>query len=133
MNDSHPELRPYQIRGIEFLKSRQSAFLADEQGLGKTVQVLKAVQYKTPCLIVCPNSSKYFWSSEIQKWLGVGPEKIYVYESWDRRNGIDLFGQEGVEWYIIHWEGMRYVHEQLGVERTEGKREVNFRPTRKRK
>ena len=37
------DLRPYQLRGVQFLLERSSALLADEMGLGKTVQVAAAL------------------------------------------------------------------------------------------
>lgn len=36
------ELFEYQKQGIEFLVSKQGGMLLDEQGLGKTIQALKA-------------------------------------------------------------------------------------------
>ena len=37
------DLRPYQLRSVQFLLERSSALLADEMGLGKTVQVAAAL------------------------------------------------------------------------------------------
>src|SRR3990172_5314663 len=109
------ELRPFQVQGAKWLRSKEAAMLADEPGLGKTAQVVVATEGFTPCLIVCPNSSKYFWAGEIHQWLQEFPKsRIYVYESWHRYEDIDLFKQENVDYYIVHWEGLRYVENQLG-------------------
>lgn len=65
-------LYPFQTTGVEFLASRQKALLADEQGLGKTVQaILAAKQLKArKILIVCPAVVKYVWHREITEWTG---------------------------------------------------------------
>lgn len=113
-------LRPYQEVGVKWIRSRKACLLADEQGLGKTVQALLGSDADVPCLIICPNSSKYFWANEIHKWLGVPRSKIYVYESWDRYDGSQLFQKPGVDYYIVHWEGLRYIYDQIGLDLTTG-------------
>lgn len=113
-------LRPYQEVGVKWIHDRKAVLLADEQGLGKTVQALLGSDADIPCLIVCPNSSKYFWASEIVRWLGVPRSKIYVYESWDRYDETQLFQKPGIDYHIVHWEGLRYVHDQIGLDLTDG-------------
>jgi SNF2 family DNA or RNA helicase len=63
------QLREYQKTGVEFLKHRQYALLADDVGLGKTAQCLVA-NPKTylPTLIICPASVKDQWSRQIRLW-----------------------------------------------------------------
>jgi SWI/SNF-related matrix-associated actin-dependent regulator 1 of chromatin subfamily A len=63
--------RKFQIPGIRFLADRTSALLADEPGLGKTIQAIGAmneVKAKS-ALIVCPASVKYNWPKELRNWL----------------------------------------------------------------
>ncbi|NCD17412.1 MAG: hypothetical protein EOL91_08880, partial [Actinobacteria bacterium] len=59
-----------QIEGVEFLKDRTSALLADEMGTGKTLQALTAMSYceNVKALIICPASVKYNWEREIRDW-----------------------------------------------------------------
>lgn len=63
-------LYPFQDDGVDFLKSRSRAMLADEPGLGKTVQALRACEAINArrVLIVCPNSIKNVWVREIEQW-----------------------------------------------------------------
>lgn len=69
------KLKPYkyQIEGInhiEYFKGR--ALLADQMGLGKTVQALGWIQYRKDLkkiLIVCPSSLKINWKKEFDKWV----------------------------------------------------------------
>ena len=64
------KLRQYQQEGIDFLANRKFALLADDPGLGKTVQAIRAL-IKQECqkvLIICPAQVKYNWEREIIKW-----------------------------------------------------------------
>lgn len=57
---------PFQVRGINFLRGRQSALLLDDMGLGKTVQALLAI---SECAIVVgPAVVKTNWRDECRKW-----------------------------------------------------------------
>lgn len=62
---------PFQKTGIEFLASRQYSILADEPGLGKTVQSCGLINLTNPqsVLVICPASMKLVWRDELQKWL----------------------------------------------------------------
>lgn len=59
-------LLPFQKSAISWLSSRPAAFLALEQGLGKTV--VSAVDLVAPAIIVCPASMKWTWHNELSKW-----------------------------------------------------------------
>ncbi len=61
-------LRPYQLEGIEFLRRRPYALLADDFGLGKTAQALYAIR-GDKSLIVTTNTLRSHWIDEITKWL----------------------------------------------------------------
>ena len=65
------ELQPFQRAGVAYLLESRRAFLADEQGLGKTVQALAAVEADDayPAVVVCPASLKLNWAREIERWL----------------------------------------------------------------
>jgi SWI/SNF-related matrix-associated actin-dependent regulator 1 of chromatin subfamily A len=65
------KLFPFQEAGVEFLAARNSALLADEQGLGKSVQAIAAYNKLglSTALIVCPASVKWNWESELRAWL----------------------------------------------------------------
>lgn len=62
------ELFPYQAEGVEWLAQKRAALLSDEPGLGKTIQALTALPYRSPTLVVSPAVAKGVWRREAQKW-----------------------------------------------------------------
>jgi SNF2 family DNA or RNA helicase len=65
------ELRPFQRAGVAYALEARRTFLADEQGLGKTVQALATLEADDayPAVVVCPASLKLNWRREIERWL----------------------------------------------------------------
>ena len=65
------ELRPFQRAGVAYALQARRTFLADEQGLGKTVQALAALEADDawPAIVVCPASLKLNWQRESERWL----------------------------------------------------------------
>lgn len=67
---------PYQIRGVEFLEQADArAILGDEQGLGKTIEVLALIKLHQkellPAIITAPTTVKLQWHHEIREKCGV--------------------------------------------------------------
>lgn len=71
---------PYQKAGVVFATSRRSTLLADQMGLGKTIQALGvlAVTDQFPAVIVCPASLKLNWRREAVKWLPFSDVAVMV-------------------------------------------------------
>jgi hypothetical protein len=65
------ELAPFQWAGVRYVLDARRAFLADEQGLGKTVEALAALEADGayPAIVVCPASMKLGWQREAERWL----------------------------------------------------------------
>ena len=65
------ELKPFQRAGVAYLLERRRAFLADEQGLGKTIEALATLQADEafPAVVVCPANLKLNWRRETEAWL----------------------------------------------------------------
>ena len=65
------ELKPFQRAGVAYLLAQRRAFLADEQGLGKTIEALATLEADDayPAIVVCPASLKLNWIREIERWL----------------------------------------------------------------
>jgi hypothetical protein len=64
-------LRPFQQSGVEFLvpalcEPGKGAILADDQGLGKTIQsILVCMTYNQKVVVVCPAGVRFNWANEI--------------------------------------------------------------------
>jgi hypothetical protein len=65
------ELRPFQRAGVQYALQSRRLFIADEQGLGKTVEALAVLEEDDayPAVVVCPASLKLNWQREIEHWL----------------------------------------------------------------
>lgn len=65
------ELAPFQWAAVDYALEARRVFLADEQGLGKTVEALAALEADGafPAIVVCPASMKLNWEREAQRWL----------------------------------------------------------------
>mgnify|MGYP001579714420 CR=1 FL=1 len=71
--------RQYQIDAIKFAENcNVRCIIADEQGLGKTIQALSLLRLHPekllPCVIVAPTTVKLQWMREIHRWCGNGRE-----------------------------------------------------------
>jgi SWI/SNF-related matrix-associated actin-dependent regulator 1 of chromatin subfamily A len=67
----HGTLMPFQTAGVVYALRQRRTFIADEQGLGKTIQALAAIEADDayPAIIVCPASLKLNWLRECARWL----------------------------------------------------------------
>src|SRR5262249_24377692 len=63
-------LMPFQTAGVVYALRQGRTFIADEQGLGKTIQALAALESADayPAVIVCPASLKLNWLRECARW-----------------------------------------------------------------
>ena len=64
-------LLPYQRAGVSYIQKVKKGILADQPGLGKTVQALATVvaDNALPAVVVCPNTLKLNWEREIKKFF----------------------------------------------------------------
>lgn len=106
--DSPLPLFPYQKVGASFLHQIGSGLMADDVGLGKTIQAL-AVCEKVKAekvLIFCPSAIKWQWAEEIEKFLypaGAPEGEIVVVEGNKRRR--DLLLQDQIVVRRESWQG----------------------------
>jgi SWI/SNF-related matrix-associated actin-dependent regulator of chromatin subfamily A-like protein 1 len=92
---------PFQSAGIQYLEaSNGNAIIADEQGLGKTIQALAYVHRNVPkdqkILYIVPANVKYNWVSEISHWLGGAALNDMKILKTARKNGKVVVGEEEI-------------------------------------
>jgi SWI/SNF-related matrix-associated actin-dependent regulator 1 of chromatin subfamily A len=65
------ELRPFQRAGVAYALDSRRLFIADEQGLGKTIEALATLEEDDayPAVVICPASLKLNWQRETEHWL----------------------------------------------------------------
>jgi N12 class adenine-specific DNA methylase len=91
IDPNNEDLFPHQRAGVKFLATAKRALLADEPGLGKTAQAIRALKELKeqgedafPALIVCPNTLKKNWAREFDVGRGVASHC----ESWPLKQRI---------------------------------------------
>ncbi len=110
LDEGNEDLFPHQRAGVKFLSVARRALLADEPGLGKTAQAIRALKQIQdngedvfPALIVCPNTLKKNWKREFERWWpGVDVEVIKGSATQRRK----VFEEEA-DVYVINWESLR--------------------------
>lgn len=96
-------LMDYQVAGVEFLQNSDArALLADEQGLGKTLEALAVIKLHqkelTPAIITCPSNVTLQWHHEILDKCGVQGFLTQVI-----RSGKEL-AAPGFDIYVITYD-----------------------------
>ena len=116
IDPTNEDLFPHQRAGVKFLATARRALLADEPGLGKTAQAIRAIKELKevgnedvfPVLVVCPNTLKKNWEREIQRWWPGVKTQVIRGTSTKRRKQFE----EEADVFIINWESLR-AHSRL--------------------
>ncbi len=110
------DLFPHQRAGVDFLVKARRALLADEPGLGKTAQAIRALKHLSdsgeqvfPALIVCPNTLKKNWEREFDKWWPGVNVSVINGSATQRKKAFE----DEAQVYVINWESLR-THSKLG-------------------
>ena len=94
----------FQKQGIIFgIKKYSRLLIADEMGVGKTVQAIGLsclYQKDWPVLVICPSSLKFAWRDEITLWLGEILKKDEVQVIKHSKNDF----KEDKKYYIISYD-----------------------------
>lgn len=110
MEDGDEDLFPHQRAGVEFLSTARRALLADEPGLGKTAQAIRALkklhdagEEVFPAMIVCPNTLKKNWEREFDRWWPGVNVQVISGSATQRRAQFET----EADVYVINWESLR--------------------------
>lgn len=100
----------YQVQGIKFLLSNQSALLADQMGTGKTVMTTTALRIMfikglvKKAMVVVPSSLISVWQFHLERWA---PELTFTIISDDRRHREILWNIKS-HVYVISYDTLKY-------------------------
>ena len=98
----------HQRKGTKFLRENEHAGLFDEQGLGKSKQLIDAIAAEIAAgsirgaVIVCPNGLKSNWASEVQKFSTL-PYTVFGSGRSARRSAYTAMR---AAFYIINYEAV---------------------------
>jgi len=108
------ELRPFQRAGVAYTLAQRRAFIADEQGLGKTVQALAALEADGafPAAVVCPAGLKLNWEREIRRWL---PGRRVAVLQGRAEDGWRRAGAHDAEIVVLNYEVVEAHGERLAA------------------
>ncbi len=97
----HGKLRGYQETGVGFLLgAKLNAILADQMGLGKTVQTIAAIlSADTRALVVCPANVLHNWAAEVARFTG---EPVAFW------HGRELSGPPEARFRITTYNSLRF-------------------------
>lgn len=75
---------PYQIEGVKLMAGQKRCLLADDTGVGKTIQIIGLINYLQPKNIglIVPAIAKLNWERELKKWL-VRPYSVFFANTTD--------------------------------------------------
>lgn len=115
IEEGDQDLFPHQRAGVEWMVKAKRGLLADEPGLGKTAQAIRALKKLKengeevfPALVVCPNTLKTNWEREFDKWWPGVDVQVIKGSAAQRRKAFDHEAQV----YVINWESLR-THSRL--------------------
>lgn len=116
------DLFPHQRAGVNFLSTARRALLADEPGLGKTAQAIRALKKLKdggedvfPALIVCPNTLKKNWEREFNQWWPGVKVQVVSGTSAQRKKQFSPFideSEDRPDVLVVNWESLR-THSRL--------------------
>ena len=118
-HDGDEDLFPHQRAGVAYLATAKRALLADEPGLGKTAQAIRALKRLKeqgedvfPALIVCPNTLKNNWAREFDKWWPEVTTQVIKGTAAKRKKQFEEAVESNLDVIIINWESLR-THSRL--------------------
>ena len=113
-HEGDDDLFPHQRAGVAFLAASKRALLADEPGLGKTAQAIRALKRLKeqgedvfPAMIVCPNTLKKNWEREFQRWWPEVTTQVIKGTAGQRKKQFDIAVESNLDVVIINWESLR--------------------------
>jgi SWI/SNF-related matrix-associated actin-dependent regulator 1 of chromatin subfamily A len=107
------ESLPFYKRLFEFqkeclsfgIKHHGRLLLADEMGVGKTIQSLAVAyiyRYEWPLLIICPPTLKFNWQNEVKRWYpDIQPHQIQLINN--KKTALKVSVQIMIVSYDLAW------------------------------
>lgn len=106
------DLYPYQTVGVHWLLAAERGILADEQGLGKTVQALVAAEEAgaTRVVTVSGRANAPDWQEHAEEWTGF-PTTLMGQSEDDRLDAIAEWRKRAGVLSVNYWQAAEHRHE----------------------
>lgn len=104
------EYYPHQVEGIRLLAKRKSFLLADDMGLGKSLEALTVFAidvyrgWATSMLVVCPVTLKGNWADEVEKFTGFNAVVLEGQPDERIKQILSFFKIKGPKILIVNYE-----------------------------
>lgn len=101
--------RKYQKVGVRFVADNPASLIADDPGLGKTLEALGGIleaQIPGPYLVCAPKTATAsVWKPEIERWLPNKHKAVVLPDGWHERDRkLRLTNYDQHTWLIVHPE-----------------------------
>lgn len=116
-------LRSYQRAGVKFLSGNEYSLLADEPGLGKTLQTISALissEVEGDVLVLAPTvAANISWPEEIRKWAQRDEVLVVSGNRAKREKALAKLRKKSKakrRWVLCNTEMVRTVYEEKGID-----------------
>jgi SNF2 family DNA or RNA helicase len=95
------ELWPYQVANMDYALARKNVLIADEPGLGKTMQAIAIANEMQAerVLVICPATIRLQWVAKIQEWSTMRWPYV-IHPILTGRNGVNPRAQ----WTVVSYD-----------------------------
>lgn len=96
-------LRPFQIAGVAFCRSRRVSYNGDDMGVGKSIQAIAQanIQGHQKCLVICPAHLRVNWQREVEDWF-IGNPAAWSFISYEHAaNNASRLKQSGPYDFLV--------------------------------
>lgn len=99
-------LLKFQKVPLQYWTLQKSLLLADDMGIGKTIQALSVISYYQlyPAIIICPNMVKINWKTEIDNFFVQPPKYLIVDSKKINTKNIDNIQWNDYDIIIVNYE-----------------------------
>lgn len=96
---------PYQYNGIAYILQHPRTFVADQPGLGKTMQSIAAVLAMNafPCIVICPATLKENWRRE---WMKVSGKRAMILRDSVKTTWPSYYQVGMCDVFIVNYESL---------------------------
>lgn len=90
-------LYDFQKRGKAFIEQKKYVLIADQMGLGKSVQAISTFQRGKQVLVICPAMLKTNWEQEVKKFTNLSVKQVDSKTDYSKKFDVFISSYENVK------------------------------------